>query len=330
MKYVDRIYGEFDITEPVLIDLISGRSLERLKGVDQGGYYEPFMPGAGRSHSRFEHSMGVMLILRKFGAGLEEQISGLIHDVSHSVFSHCIDYVLRGGSPEEQCFQDNIFPQYVRKSEIPEILKKHGIKLDCILDDKNFPLKENELPDLCADRLDYSLRALLIFKMAPREQVLSLLGSLSVIDSHWVFGNGRAALLYARYFRDLNALHYCGLQTAVMFKAVADYLKHAMKKNYIGISDLYTTDREVLRKIAGYHKRDPGLLRLWDCMNNRVPYSDNPNDYETRIACKSRIVDPLFKDKDGTLKRVSQANPDWAKIVKDESAPKEYYLKFQI
>ena len=35
-----------------------------------------------------------MLLALKFGSSLEEQIKALLHDISHSAFSHVIDYVL--------------------------------------------------------------------------------------------------------------------------------------------------------------------------------------------------------------------------------------------
>jgi len=99
MKYKDRIYGEFKIAEPVILELIASKAMERLKEIDQAGYFEPYYPGT--AHSRFEHSVGVYLLLKMFGAPIHEQIAGLIHDVSHSAFSHCVDYALDEGSEEK-------------------------------------------------------------------------------------------------------------------------------------------------------------------------------------------------------------------------------------
>ena len=39
------------------------------------------------------------------------------------LFSHCIDYVLDAGSGKDHNHQDNVFDEFVRKSEIPEIFK---------------------------------------------------------------------------------------------------------------------------------------------------------------------------------------------------------------
>src|SRR3989344_8653454 len=167
MKYTDQVYGKTEITDPVILELISCPALQRLKDIDQAGYLPIWKISDHHineyDHSRFAHSVGVYLLLRNYGAPLEEQIAGLIHDVSHSAFSHCIDYVLDTGSEKEHNHQDNVFDEFVRKSEIPKILKKYNFGLEYILDDKNFPLKEKDLPDLCADRIDYSLRTAVIF-----------------------------------------------------------------------------------------------------------------------------------------------------------------------
>jgi len=107
MTLNDRIFGKISITEPVLIELIKSKPLQRLKAIDQSGYYEPWFPGT--KHSRFEHSVGVCWLLKKYGAPIEEQIAGLIHDVSHTAFSHTSDYIFDTGSEREHTHQDKMF-----------------------------------------------------------------------------------------------------------------------------------------------------------------------------------------------------------------------------
>src|SRR5579862_5825782 len=76
-------YGNFNVHEPVLLELFDSPALVRLKGVRQYGvtYYAD-----KKEYNRYEHSVGVWAILRRFNARLEEQIAGLLHDVSHTVF----------------------------------------------------------------------------------------------------------------------------------------------------------------------------------------------------------------------------------------------------
>lgn len=325
MEYKDKVYGQVEITEPVILDLINSQELQRLKEIDQAGYYEPYHPGS--KHTRFEHSVGVYLLLRKFGASIEEQIAGLIHDVSHSAFSHAIDYVLSEGSEKEQNHQDNYFDKFVLNSSIPEILKKYGFDVDYILDESNFPLQETQLPDLCADRIDYSLRGLLAYKVAGLDKAKEILEKLKVQNNKWIFADFDSAYEYAKLFNILNKDYYSAITTAVMFRRVGDYLKYALSKNYITKDDLYTTDKEVIDKINNNLAKDEKLNFFWKRMNNGGGYENNPNDYDAEVYCKSRIVDPLCLD-NGKIKRVSDIEPSWKDIIKQESEPKGYFIKF--
>lgn len=325
MIYSDRIYGKFVITEPVLLELIESRPLQRLKGIDQAGYFEPHFPGVALS--RFEHSFGVCLILRKFSAPLGCQIAGLIHDVSHSAFSHCIEYVLEEGRPKTHAHQDNIFKEFVRSSQIPLILRKHLINLNYILNDANFPLKEKDLPELCADRLDYSLRLFSRYLKLPSDEVNYFLEKLAAENDRWFFKTFKGAKKYAQLFLKLNRDYLAGLSATAMFTTVGAYLKTALQKGYILREDLYGTDREVLQKIAPHLKLDSELKILFERMNNRVPFRNDPLSYDAQVFCKSRIVDPLCLWQ-GNLKRVSEIDDAWTKVIDEELKPKEYFIKF--
>ena len=73
MRVVDPVYGAVEVDEPVLCELLESPPLRRIRGVHQAGatiYIEPALRGL----SRYEHCLGVMLLLRRFGASLGEQI----------------------------------------------------------------------------------------------------------------------------------------------------------------------------------------------------------------------------------------------------------------
>ena len=79
MKLNDSVYGEEEINEPVLLELINSKPVQRLKGISQMGlpkdyYHRPVF-------SRFDHSVGVLILLRRLNANLREQIAGLLHDI---------------------------------------------------------------------------------------------------------------------------------------------------------------------------------------------------------------------------------------------------------
>ena len=88
------------------------------------------------------------------------------------------------------------------------------------------------------------------------------------------------------------------------------------------------TDNFVIQKIKKFTDKDEKLALLWKRMNNKTKIINDPNNYDVQIFCKSRIVDPLFKDENKQTKRLSDIDREWEKRVKQESQPKQYFLKF--
>lgn len=325
MHYIDGIYGAHEIDEPIILELINTPAMQRLKGIDQAWYLEPYFPDSSRS--RFDHSIGVFLLLKKYWASLEEQISWLLHDISHGTFSHCLDYVFSEWSQKEQNHQDNIFEHFIRKTDIPAILKRYDIDINYILDDINFPLKETTLPDLCADRIDYSLRDAEKYKVYTPEQIWYILDHLVVNEGKRIFTDFASAKVYGEFFHHINKVYYSGIESAIMFQTVADTCKYAWQQWYLHKDDFYTTDDVVLEKIKN-HLDDEQLSLYRKRMNNEIWCKDSPEDFDAHIFCKNRIVDPLFMDGE-LMKKVSDVDEIWKKIVETKAPPKEYFLKFE-
>ncbi len=333
MKYKDMIYGEVEISEPIVLELLESPTFQRLKGIDQFGYLLGYaiVPSGGFPGgpvSRFEHSVGVFLLLRKYGASPEEQIAGLLHDVSHAVFSHGVDYALREGEDAaKQSHQDDVFEAFVKKSDLPSILEKFGLDVDYILDDKNFPLKEKDSPDLCADRIDYFFRDSVDIGVMDNKTAENFLEHLRAENNVWFFDNFETAKKYVDLFSEINRKFYCAFDDGKMFAAVGACLRYALEKGYLTKDDLFTTDDEVIAKIKS-HLDDERLKLLFARMNNQIGAENNPDDFDQRVLCKSRAVDPFFRDGE-KLKRVSEVDAAWAAALPEEVKPKEYFIKFE-
>ena len=332
MIHNDCIFGRVEITEPIILELIKSQALQRLKGIDQGGCESLYVCRTVLKnklhHNRFAHSLGVYLLLRKFGASLEEQIAGLIHDISHASFSHSIDYVSGDEkSQKEHNHQDSIFDAYIRQTEIPKILTRYGFSPKYIFDDTNFPLKERPLPELCADRIEYSLREALVFGEIKKEDAVKILKKLTVFENQWVFSDLPTAKGFANIFFKMNKIYYSGLSSAIMFRTIGDCLGYSLAKKYINKKDLYTTDEVILRKIKNKVKKDDKLKILFSRMNGNIKCQNNFEKYDIKVFVKSRIVDPLCWHQ-GKIKKVSDINKKWATVVKEEMKPKEYFLKY--
>ncbi|KAH8900281.1 hypothetical protein GQ53DRAFT_214527 [Thozetella sp. PMI_491] len=166
----DDLYGAHVITEPVLVDLLGSKALARLVGVSQAGITS-FLGLLPANVTRFEHSVGAFLLVRLVGGSLEEQVAGLLHDISHTAFSHVIDHAL---APPGQSFHEVHKMRYVETTELPQILAKHGFADLKPLEEELYGIVEQPSPHLCADRLDYGLRDSVAF------------GKLSIQDAHKV------------------------------------------------------------------------------------------------------------------------------------------------
>jgi len=325
MIYRDRIYGKVKIEEPVILELIKSPALQRLKGLHQLGHIVWYPQKV--FHNRFEHSMGVFILLRKFNADIKEQIAGLIHDVSHTVFCHSGDYIFDSGSQKNHTFQDNIHKKFVLKTKISKILERYGFDITPILDDKNFPLKERPLPNLCADRIDYFLRDAFYLGEFSKKEIEEILSNFEIVNNNWVFKDLKIAKKCVKKFRKMNNLYWSGISAALMFGTVAEAIKYSLKKRYLREKDIFTTDKAVLKKLNKFSKKDEKLNLLFKRMQGKVAYRINKNNYDLHVFTKSRAIDPLIQI-NSEIKKLSEIDKSWAKVVKEELKPKEYFIKF--
>lgn len=326
IKIQDVVYGEFTINHPLIIQIVNSPPMQRLKAIDMAGYSDGYYPGS--QHSRFEHSLGVYHLLSRHNASLEECIHGLLHDISHTAFSHAVDYALADASGKNQDFQDRVFHSFVADTEIPKILKDFGLDPEFVFDEENFPLQETTIPDLCADRLDYSLRGFYHYKTLPLSEIKKIVLSLRNNDKEWFFDCQESAQYFASAFADIDDKVFDSLHSAAMLRAVGDCLKYAFDHGILSRIDLFSTDQEAIAKLKANLQSDRQLEKLWARMNGRVPYKNDENDYESVVFCKSRIVDPKFLAKTGSLIRLSDVSPAWRSTVVEGLKHKTYYLKF--
>ncbi len=123
MEWTDRVYGEATIDDPEVLALIACPTFQRLKGIKQAGpsaFAYPF-----KTVTRFEHSLGVYLLLRRLGAGVREQIAGLLHDISHTAFSHAVDFII---SSEEQDHHEKLKPMFLDRPDVVRALERSRLR----------------------------------------------------------------------------------------------------------------------------------------------------------------------------------------------------------
>lgn len=292
----DRLLGNIRIDNDIVEEIINTPTMQRLKNISLGSYY-PAFPDVAHKASRFEHSIGVYFLLNKFNAPLEEQIAGLIHDVSHSAFSHTIDYIIKKDKDTSylQGYQDSIHNKFVLKSEIYKILNKYNFDIDSILNG-SFVLLDCNYPNLCADRIDNGLRGALNIKNYPVENINIIVENLTVLNNTFVFTDVNAAMLFYKLFEYGNEHYWSNFKSAVMFSLNKQLFRHAIEMNYINIEDFYKYNDKEIIEIILLHKSDKVINRQLMYLNQK-DYKQfmKKNNYSfiDKIKCKFRRVDPF-------------------------------------
>lgn len=324
----DRFWGEIEIDDKTALKIINTPEMQRLKGISIGGYY-PAIPAVAHKVSRFEHSVGVYILLKMFNVSREEQISGLLHDVSHSAFSHTIDYVVKSDEnfAANQGFQDKVHANFVKNSQIADILEDGGFDVDFILETKNFKLLDNDYPDLCADRIDNALRAIVNLDYYNEKDTKKILNGLSVINEKFVFKDIDSATIFYKLFEFENAEFWSGERSAVMFFLDKNLLRCALKKGYINFEDFYKcTDAQIIEKIEHY-KTDPEIQTWLSFLHNpdykqflTPPAESCADNNSEELPIKFRRVDPLVALPSG-LKRLSDLDKKIKYDLKHNTPP---------
>jgi len=309
MHIQDKVYGTFDLTEPVLIELIKSPTLQRLKGVSQQGMPREFWHR--EVFSRFDHSIGVFLLLRKLGADLNEQIAGLLHDISHTAFSHVIDWVI--GDPTKEDHQDKLFLQVLKNSEIPAILKKYHLEVEKIADLNSFSLLEKEAPGLCADRIDYTLRELV--DLGYQVEVQQIVDHLVSYQGQIVFKTKEVALEFGKFYAMLQKEHWGGDEAKARYHILAEVLKTAIHEQFLKIEDFSKTDHEILEVLSktGHLEILEGLRKL----KHGFSIKESSEGKGIFLQKKLRRIDPEVLDR-GEIKPLSTISEEYQKSLLHE------------
>lgn len=253
----DMIYGTWEV-DGVLKELILSAPVQRLKAVHQGGAI--FLVDPTQQHTRYEHSLGVCWLVRHFGGSLEEQIAALLHDVSHTAFSHVGDQVF--GRPGED-YHEQIFDEVIGRSEVPLILAKYGYD-QALKHFDQYTLLEQPLPDLCADRVDYTLRDLFHAGMISQPDINHFLSELAVEGGRMVLTSDAAARWISTQFKNLNEEYFKKPEYLFANQRMADILKKAISDGLLEPVDLQLDDLAVIAKLrhCGFSEDLDGISKL--------------------------------------------------------------------
>ncbi len=243
MKYIDKIYGEIELSG-VIEELINTNVFQRLKNIHQGGAIFLFNPKINQT--RFEHSIGVMLLIRKLGGSIEEQIAGLIHDISHTAFSHLIDYVLEH---EEEDYHEKRFEEVLKDEELVKVLKRNGFDWSQFLEIEQYKLLEYPLPNLSADRIDYTLRDLFQIGALSKNEIDWFVEGLLVFENRIVLKSAEYGKWFQEKYKFLVSDYFGAKENIEANIILTRIVKNCLAEGIIEEKDFHSDDFQLIAKM---------------------------------------------------------------------------------
>ena len=292
MRWDDRVYGELKVEDPAVQALVDCPTFRRLQGIKQAGPSALAFPF--KTVTRFEHSLGVYILLGKLGADRREQVAGLLHDISHTAFSHAVDFVF---DSEHQDHHEGLKPEFLRRPDIIAALADLGYRPEEFFDDAIYPLLEQPLPGLCADRLDYFFRDSLACSVTTPDQVARFLAHLTVVGTTIVFTDATVAREAAERFSVMNRDWWASPTEAYIYNEFADAIREAFRTGVLRKADLLGDDALVLGKLRAARGG-----RIGQKLQNVLRFRPEAvHGFSARVQPKTRWLDPSILD--GTMIR---------------------------
>ncbi|MDR1233610.1 MAG: HD domain-containing protein [Holosporales bacterium] len=292
------------VYEHQIKEIIESSCIQRLKKIDQSGpsrYFGPKVP----HFSRYEHSIGVLSLLKKAEVHINEQIAGLLHDASHTVFSHVGDYLFSSNLKEcaQRGYQDSIHLSFLEQ-KVGFLLKKLNLKLgDVNPDNVKYKALEQPLPDMCADRIQYNIHTGVIMKIISLREAQAIVDNLRFNGDKWFFLDHTVARKFANLSIHFTRELWGAKWNVLMNIYFSNAIKRAIKLGIMMMDDIFSTDENVLTKLL---KSDDEIIKsnLKQCNDplNKMKGVKHPVQ---RFYPKCRAIDPLIKCGDGTLARLS-------------------------
>lgn len=326
---INTIYGTFDVDEPVLLELLESQAMQRIKGVKHTGIC--YFVHDTYDFTRYDHCVGVWILSRMFGAALPEQVAALLHDASHTAFSHVGDMVFdhRG----QDSYQDDIHESYIKQTDAYTVLQKYNLHyVICNHATGTFTILDQDLPDLCTDRIEYNLHVGLLENMLTQNDVMHILAHIKYDGGRWYFDDVDVAyqfgMISVRLTQDLWGSAWNGFINQCCARA----LKRALQINLISLDDIhFGIDWDIWNKLIA-SPDDTIAYNIVCCKNYRFAYAvvgaDDAYDYYYKPKC--RAVNPWIKTADG-FKRLTELREDYAVVFQQlqDVCKAGYYIQLK-
>ena len=328
MEDLSKIYYQEEIPYSTLIQ---ANSLVRLQnvgmncGLEYTSYplFTTILP-----YSRFQHSLGVSLIIYHFTHDLSQSLAGLFHDIATPAFAHVIDFLHHDYLTQEST-EENTKAIIQSDPMILSFLNDHKITIEEVCDYHLYPIADNDAPKLSADRLEYTLGNLVNYGFGSKEDVERIYQDLIVGENEFhedeiMFTHPKIAYQFALLSLQCSKV-YVADNDRYSMEYLARLIKEAIELEVLDEKDLYTIEPVVIQKIMSH----PVLKEKWAYFQklNSIRISNDPKEDYYCINAKKRYIDPYIYG----LGRVSKIYPEYKiQMKKFLDISFDYYIKGMI
>lgn len=238
-----------------ILEVASTPTMQRLKhiGMSCGCEYTSFARFQKcPTYTRYDHSLGVALIIWHFTRDIKQSIAGLLHDVATPVFAHVVDF-LHNDYLKQEYTESNTESIILSDKQLVSILTKYNLSVNDVKDYHKYPIADNDAPKLSADRLEYTLGNLVHYGLRTKDIVVRYYNNIIVKRNEY----GTPELMFKdmdiaeSFSRDslLCSKVYTSDEDRYSMQVLANILRNAMRDHVINEIDLYTTEKFVIQKL---------------------------------------------------------------------------------
>lgn len=276
-------------------------------------------------HSRYEHSLGVALIVWNFTKDKKQAIAGLYHDIATPAFSHVVDY-LHGDYEKQESTEEKTRIIIEESKEIMKLLKRDNIALEEIVDYHIYPIADNNSPRLAADRLEYTLSDGLAtqdaFSLESIKRIYSDLKVLKNEDGEDEIGFQNLSIAEEYLQRASIMWHlFCGnSENNMIMQFWTDIIKKMVEEEYLTENDLYIySEKEIVDKIKDCPNKK--TAKAFEIFSNSTEVGRSnieiKDKYCISIKVKKRYTNPLVLCENGEINRISNISEKGKMLIED-------------
>ena len=287
-------------------------------------------------YSRLDHSVGVALIIWNFTKDKTQTIAGLLHDVSTTVFSHVSDF-RKGDALTQTSTEEPTTKMILSDSALCKLLESDGIEPKDVVDYHIYPIADNEIPSLSADRLEYMYPSGLALDGSwTFEEIAKTYNDLTILKNEenkeeLGFKTIEMAELYCKKFCMIGHILQLN-ENKLSLQLLSQIMSNAVELNVLQEEDFMTlSESKIIEKIESFISKktlsveEQKFATMYNTFRKmtKVEHTSQklPEDkyFCVSLKVKQRYINPLVKvgSNSQQAKRLSEVSDFANKLIKD-------------